>query len=100
MVIGGGVSLLASANPDGLEWSIQRITGETEVESGEEGVYATSQEVQEATSFLPDYTFKDTESVVGTSVSGIVGGAITIAFLVGVGYIIKIRRNKGKLVNE
>lgn len=100
VVIGGGASLFASANPDGLEWSIQRITGETEVESGEEGVYAASQEVQEATSFLPDYTFKDSESVVGTSVSGIVGGAITIAFLVGVGYIIKIRRNKGKLVNE
>ena len=100
VIIGGGLSLFASANPDGLEWSIERITGDTEIESGEGSVYTTSQEVQETTSFLPDYTFKDSESMVGTSISGIIGGAITITFLVGVGYLIKLRRNKGKLINE
>ena len=33
----------------------------------------TAGSIQEATSFLPDYAFADSESPVGTSVSGIVG---------------------------
>ena len=33
VLIGGGLSLVASSNPDGLEWSIEKITGFTEVES-------------------------------------------------------------------
>lgn len=100
VVIGGGLSLLASSNPDGLEWSIQKITGGTEIESGEESLYSTSQEIQDTTSILPDYSFKGSDSLVGTSVSGIVGGGITIAFLVAIGYLIKIKRNKGKAINE
>ncbi len=94
VIIGGGVSLLASTNPDGLEWSIEKITGDTEVEAREETIYETSQEIQETTSFLPDYTFKDTESVIGTSVSGIVGCGITVVFLVVLGYVIKLKRKK------
>ena len=100
IIIGGGVSLLASANPDGLEWSIERLTGNTEIESKEEAIYETTETIQETTSFLPDYTFKDTESVIGTSTSGLVGCGITVVFLVGLGYIIKIRRKKETLVDE
>ncbi|MBR4150220.1 MAG: PDGLE domain-containing protein, partial [Firmicutes bacterium] len=33
-------------------------------------------EIQEATSFLPDYAFAGSDSAAGTSVSGIVGSAI------------------------
>ena len=32
--------------------------------------------VQEATSFLPDYSFPDSESAAGTTVSGLVGSAM------------------------
>ena len=100
VIIGGGISLLASSNPDGLEWSIEQITGDTEVEGRDDAAYETAESIQSATSFLPDYTFKDSESTIGTSVSGIVGCAITIAFLIAVGYIIKIKRKKGNTVNE
>ncbi|MDE6286979.1 MAG: energy-coupling factor ABC transporter permease, partial [Muribaculaceae bacterium] len=31
VLVGGGLSLLASSAPDGLEWSIEKITGSTEV---------------------------------------------------------------------
>ena len=31
LVIGGAVSLAASSNPDGLEWSMERLTGSTEL---------------------------------------------------------------------
>ena len=100
IIIGGGISLLASSNPDGLEWSIERITGNTELETRENNIYETSEKIQETTSFLPDYTFKDTESLIGTSISGIVGCGITVAFLIGLGSVIKIKRKKEKIINE
>ena len=100
IIIGGGISLLASSNPDGLEWSIERITGNTELETRENNIYETSEKIQETTSFLPDYTFKDTESSIGTSISGIIGCGITVAFLVGLGSVIKIKRKKEKIINE
>lgn len=100
IIIGGGISLLASSNPDGLEWSIERITGNTELETRENNIYETSEKIQETTSFLPDYTFKDTEIPIGTSISGIIGCGITVAFLVGLGSIIKIKRKKEKVINE
>lgn len=99
IIIAGEISLLASSNPDGLEWSIEKITGDTEIESASTEVYETAQGIQEATSILPDYTFKDSESTVGTSVSGIVGCAITVAFLIGVGYIVKLTRKKEAKLN-
>ena len=94
IIVGGGISLFASSKPDGLEWSIEKITGSTEIEEEENGVYELSSKIQEKTSFLPDYTFKDTESVVGTSVSGIVGSLIIV------GYIVKLKRKKETTVNE
>ena len=49
---------------------------------------------------LPDYSFKDEESVVGTSVSGIIGCIVTITFLLTVGYVIKLKRKKENVINE
>ncbi len=94
LVIGGGVSLLASQYPDGLEWSIEKLTGNTELEGAETGVYETAAGIQETTSFLPDYAFKDSESALGTSVSGVVGCAITFAVLAGAGALMKIKDRK------
>ena len=99
VIIGGGISLLASSNPDGLEWSIQKLTGETEIEEKEDSVFATASKIQDTTSFLPDYAFKDNENTVGTSVSGLVGCAITVFSLCGIGYIIKLTKKKEKVVN-
>ncbi|MDO4943385.1 MAG: energy-coupling factor ABC transporter permease [Lachnospiraceae bacterium] len=90
LLIGGGISLLASANPDGLEWSVQQITGETEIEGSSDSIYDKTGKIQEVFSFLPDYAFKDNENTTGTSVSGIVGCAITVGLLYGIGYIIKL----------
>lgn len=100
VIIGGGISLLASSNPDGLEWSIEKLTGSTQIEEKDETIYQTASQIQETTSILPDYTFKTNESNVGTSVSGIVGGIITVGLLSGVGYIIKLTRKKENFINE
>ena len=41
-----------------------------------------AESIQEKTAFLPDYAFKDSDSAVGTSFSGIVGSAIVAAIAV------------------
>lgn len=89
LLIGGGLSLFASSHPDGLEWSIERITGSTELDSSETEAYQTAEQVQERTSLLPDYAFKDSESALGTSFSGIAGSLAVLLLCGGVCYGIK-----------
>ena len=101
VIIAGGFSLLASSNPDGLEWSIEKLTGSTEIEGQENNVYQTTQSIQDTTAILSDYSFENSDNSLGTSVSGIVGCIITVVFLLIVGYIIKLKRKKGSyLENE
>ena len=101
VIIAGGFSLLASSNPDGLEWSIEKLTGSTEIEGQENNVYQTTRSIQDTTTILPDYSFENSDNSLGTSVSGIVGCIITVVFLLIVGYIIKLKRKKGSyLENE
>lgn len=97
VVIAGGISLAASANPDGLEWSIEKITGSTELEAAGGGAYHTAQQIQETTSLLPDYALKNSDTVLGTSLSGIVGGFIVVGVCIGACYVFRffMHRNTG-----
>ena len=92
-VIGGGLSLFASSNPDGLEWSLFGNTeagysqnmGLSEDSYGLSGRASERAEaVQEKTAFLPDYSFAGSDSAVGTSVSGLVGSVVVAVFAVAV----------------
>ena len=85
LLVGGGLSLLASSNPDGLEWALfgnaeagySENMGLDEDKFGVESAAAdTAGAIQEATSFLPDYAFADNDTPVGTTVSGVVGSAM------------------------
>ena len=85
VVVGGGLSLVASANPDGLEWSMfgNAEAGYSANMGLDEESYGISSgaadalgAVQEKTAFLPDYAFADSDSAAGTSVSGLVGSAM------------------------
>ena len=85
LVVGGGLSLLASSNPDGLEWALfGNEDGGYSINMGldeenfgvSSGAADTAGSIQEKTSFLPDYAFPGSESPAGTTVSGIVGSAI------------------------
>ena len=78
MVAAGGLSLAASENPDGLEWSLEKITGSAELES-QGAWHALAAEFQEVTALLPDYAFKGSESQWGTVFSGIFGSLLVIA---------------------
>lgn len=94
VLIGGGLSLAASSNPDGLEWSIERLTGATEIEGATGGIHRTAEAIQEVTSVLPDYAFKSSESAMGTTFSGILGSLIVIAVCIGACYLFKFFRKK------
>ncbi|UWG98456.1 energy-coupling factor ABC transporter permease [Dehalobacter sp. DCM] len=113
LVIGGGVSWFASANPDGLEWSMEKTAGVTELEATD-GIHGFLAGIQSKTAFLPDYGFKTTNTEAhtepaaetgdtwpavsaGTSVSGFVGGALTLALLIMVGFVLHfLKRRKPK----
>ncbi|MBQ9347089.1 MAG: energy-coupling factor ABC transporter permease [Oscillibacter sp.] len=92
-VTAGGLSLLASSFPDGLEWSIQRLTGSTELEAAG-GAAAAAERIQSVTAFLPDYAFPNSDSALGTSVSGLAGGAIVIALCLAAGYALRLFRHR------
>ena len=92
-IIGGLLSLVASSNPDGLEWSIQRLTGSAELEAAG-GLYQAAGSLQEATSLLPDYGFKGSESALGTTFSGIAGGLVVVGVCIAACCLFKFFRKK------
>ena len=96
VLIGGGLSLVASSNPDGLEWSIEKITGSTEIESKGTNAYTAAESIQETTALLPDYAFKGSESVMGTTFSGIFGSLLVVGVCIGGCYAFKFFRKKEK----
>lgn len=108
VVTGGILSWFASTHPDGLEWSIEKVTGKGELAGQEQGIAPVLKEIQERTAFLPDYNFKPgvkEESKVeeapawpgieaGTSVAGIAGGGIVLGFILLIGFGIRFfKRN-------
>jgi len=58
LITGGFVSWFASRNPDGLEWAITKVTGKEEMEASKQGIHGILGSIQEATTFLPDYSFR------------------------------------------
>jgi len=117
LLTGGLLSWFASENPDGLEWSIARVTGKEELKAPQQGLHAATAALQERIAFLPDYSFRNTAearpepaqpaqatatehkpeekskgSQFGTTVAGIVGGLITLALAALVGFLLKQRQ--------
>lgn len=112
VITGGALSWFASANPDGLEWSMARTAGTADLEASD-GLHQVFSRIQEKFAFLPDYGFQDTigeggaepgqapESSwpavnAGTSLSGIVGGALTLLLAVCVGLLVRYLKRKRK----
>jgi cobalt/nickel transport system permease protein len=112
VLAGGILSWFASEHPDGLEWSITKVTGQKELKGSETGMHGRLAALQEKLSFLPDYSFRklaetDDSNVpsqeqklednktegkkLGASASGIVGGALTLVISFLIGFILKKR---------
>jgi cobalt/nickel transport system permease protein len=110
VITGGALSWFASTHPDGLEWSIEKVTGKGELPEQEHGIIAALKGFQEKTAFLPDYGFKSAGNAAkkeegppswpgieaGTSVAGILGAAIVLGTIMLIGLGIRVvRRRQG-----
>ncbi|MCL2043986.1 MAG: energy-coupling factor ABC transporter permease [Treponema sp.] len=97
ILAGGFLSLYASSLPDGLEWAIEKITGSTELAAKESSVIEGVASIQETTSFMPDYNFRNAgedSSGAGTAIAGIAGCAVTFLFAWAVAVTISAVRKK------
>lgn len=111
VITGGVFSWFASACPDGLEWSMAHTSGKEELEAPE-GIHQTLAAIQEKIAFLPDYSFKkqeqetianteETEAAwpavdAGTSISGFVGGVMTLLLAGMTGFCIYVIKKRNK----
>ncbi|MCL5269713.1 MAG: energy-coupling factor ABC transporter permease [bacterium] len=108
ILLAGFLSWFASSRPDGLEWSIERAAGKSELAEAPHGLAAALGRVQNMTAFLPDYDFRQSQKPagrgvaaaapaaapavnVGTSVAGLVGTALTLGLVALVSVILKTR---------
>ncbi|MDE5687749.1 MAG: energy-coupling factor ABC transporter permease [Paramuribaculum sp.] len=73
VILGGGIAYLASENPDGLEWSVEKVAGVSEIESDNDSpIAAEMAAAQSKTALMPDYDH---------SLAGILGAAMTMTLL-------------------
>ncbi len=109
-VMGGVASWFASTHPDGLEWSLAKATEGKDVSGPEAGLHKDLTHLQKKTAFLPDYGFKadgtGAKNVkenapepwpavsAGTSVSGLVGGVLTLGLASLVGFALKAHSSR------
>ncbi|MDH4233250.1 MAG: energy-coupling factor ABC transporter permease, partial [Nitrospirota bacterium] len=106
LVTGSALSWFASADPDGLEWAIEKVLGTPELPEADSGAAPVLKSLQEKTAFLPDYGFKKPEGTPGgietakdepswpsvesgTSVSGIVGAVMVLTIVMATGLLIR-----------
>lgn len=90
---GGVLSWFASSHPDGLEWSIEALTGHDSLAPPTNATHTALAALQEKIAVMPDYAFKTAETPnataentpaawpavdSGTSTAGIVGGMVTL----------------------
>jgi cobalt/nickel transport system permease protein len=110
VITAGVISSFASANPDGLEWAIAKVTGKVELQPVEQGVHGTLAGIQEKSAWLPEYNFRrpaqavaavkpgitaqDDKVNVGTSVAGLIGTFLTLLLAFGVGLLLKKRNQR------
>lgn len=108
LVVGGTLSWFASSKPDGLEWSMAKVSGLEEFEA-EGNVHEGFAAAQERTAFMPDYAPKPGDSAApeaapswpavdgGTSLAGILGGAIVLLLVLLSGFAIRLFKRRGSL---
>ena len=111
---GGILSWFASYHPDGLEWSIEKVAGKSEIAEPDDGIIPFLGAVQGKTAVLPDYGFKPDEHEMpdekagsgdeneeawpmvssGSTVAGVVGSMMTLSLAFLIGFLFKKRKNK------
>lgn len=106
LVTAGVFSWFASSYPDGLEWSIARVTGQQELTAAGSGIHAQLAALQAKTAVFPDYAPIKTGAPAGpaaadpvwpavdgaTTLAGVVGGVMTLLLVLLLGWVIRQRQ--------
>jgi len=100
LLCGAALSWFASASPDGLEWSVARVTGTEETSLTEpSSLHRGMESVQAATAIMPDYALpaaeettsgkRENASVINpeTSLAGVLGCVIIAALIAAAGFL-------------
>jgi cobalt/nickel transport system permease protein len=109
LLIGGTLSWFASTDPDGLEWSIGKVSGREKVGSPS-GLHGVFEELQEETALFPDYDIRENGRMkfrdggdeswpapsAGTSLAGVVGGVLSLLFAIGMALIVRWRSGRNR----
>jgi len=113
LIVGGAISWFASSQPDGLEWSMAKVSQKEELQSGNDKVHDILASLQDRLAFLPDYAFKRSGNAVetkvissspvnpGTSVSGIIGSLSVLLLAGAAGFVLrKSSPNKARCISN
>jgi cobalt/nickel transport system permease protein len=89
LIMAAGLSLLASADPDGLEWSISRTAGEN-MEAAGGVLHQALSRIQSGLSIFPDYQVPAAgDSVLGASTAGVIGVLATLSLVMAIGFLLR-----------
>ncbi|MDD3155415.1 MAG: energy-coupling factor ABC transporter permease [Victivallaceae bacterium] len=99
LVAAGGLSLLASSRPDGLEWSIGKVAEGGEIAAGESAIHAFWERCATFFAVLPDYAIPGRDCWWGSAFAGIVGASICALFTVVAAWVL-IRRRRHRQVDS
>ena len=107
---GGVLSGFASTQPDGLEWSVAHAAGTGAQATPQPGLHARLASLQQRLAWLPDYGLPTAKGAAtptappmqtawpklkpGTSLAGVIGGAVTLALVMVVGFGLRRRRRR------
>lgn len=72
VIIAGGLAFLASSDPDGLEWSIEKVAGAIPFEVAPSELASGAKSIQDSTAVMPDYD---------NNFSGIAGVLMVVTFI-------------------
>jgi cobalt/nickel transport system permease protein len=106
LLTAGALSLFASSDPDGLEWSIAKVSGQEEM-AEREGLHAMLADFQRKIAFLPDYNLPESQASSenvpvgkspsawhavdgGQSIAGVIGVLITLLLAGVIGKLLKL----------
>ncbi len=110
LFLSGIGSWFASRSPDGLEWTVSKVSGSSELSVGPgQKIHKFFESVQKKTSILADYSFAFPEEAVAsavskaegwpaidvrTSVSGMLGSVLTFGSIFSIGLLFSYMKRK------
>lgn len=112
VLTGGVITWFASTRPDGLEWSLFKITGKEALTMPSNPLFEKLSGLQNNTAVLPDYDFKSASNEkqvekaapgqwptvsAGKTLSGLIGGILTLILTIIVAFVIYWFKRKKKV---